>query len=436
MPLFSDLANQLYQQLQQLTRPSGLIRLQAEINASVESQVLLGWLKGQEVFPHFFWQSRDTALTFAAIGNVRRFDQLDEAQQFSLQSNFQLIGGLQFEGQCRFILPRCLFAKNAEKLTACLYLDADDFVQEYDICRRLIQGLDRISTLADTDNPILSEHTASDFNHWEKNIEQAVTWISQQRLNKVVLANATTFTAENPISAYDLLSASQRKNLGCYHFLWSEDGQSTFIGSSPERLYLRQDRQFHTEALAGTVAVSDNLAETERNALWLLNDHKNIYENLLVVDDICSHLADCAEDITVGDAEIKRLHNVQHLRRQIQTVLAPQVTDADCLTRIHPTAAVAGLPRSIAKQFIRQNEPFERGWYAGTLGYFTPQSAEFCVTLRSALIEQNRITVYAGAGIVEESTAESEWAEIERKSLAIAGLLTKIKKRSDLQNCC
>ncbi|WP_373777005.1 isochorismate synthase MenF [Glaesserella sp.] len=425
MPLFNPLIEQLTQQLQQLNTTNGLVKLQAEIVVSVENRELVARLKTQTQFPHFFWLSRNTQLTLVTIGKARQFDTLEEADQFSRQTQCQLVGGLQFEGKCRFVLPRLIFAKNSGKLTACLYLNSQNLTQERQDCLQILSQLSKTPPVTAQDNPLISAKTACDFQTWKKHIEQAVTEIKQQQLNKVVLANAKTLTFEKPLSAYDLLTISLRKNIGCYHFLWAEDGNSAFIGSSPERLYLRQDRRFYTEALAGTVAVTENTEETERNALWLLSDHKNIYENLLVVDDICTHLADCAEDIEVGEAEIKRLHNVQHLRRKIRTVLAPQVTDANCLARIHPTAAVAGLPRSAAKQFIRQHEPFERGWYAGALGYFTPQSAEFCVTLRSALIEQNRITVYAGAGIVEESEAESEWAEIERKSLAMASLFVK-----------
>ena len=89
----------------------------------------------------------------------------------------------------------------------------------------------------------------------------------------------------------------------------------------------------------------------------------------------------------------KRLHNVQHLHRKIQAVLKPTISDSECLIRIHPTAAVVGLPRAKAKQFIAENEPFTRGWYVG-------------------------------AGIVQDSEPLSEWQEIERKSQALAKLLS------------
>ena len=142
-----------------------------------------------------------------------------------------------------------------------------------------------------------------------------------------------------------------------------------------------------------------------------------------MVEDIEEHLNAYVEAFEVHLPEIKRLHNVQHLRRRIGATLKADVLDQDCLRQIHPTAAVAGLPRAKAKQFIAENEPFKRGWYAGTLGIFNPQEAEFCVTLRSAKIEHNQITLYAGAGIIKESEPISEWQEIERKSQALSKLL-------------
>lgn len=195
------------------------------------------------------------------------------------------------------------------------------------------------------------------------------------------------------------------------------------LSAQAERLYHRKGNQFHTEALAGTAPVTESMVQTELNAQWLLTDPKNIYENQLVVDDIQAQLTDCVTELQISQAEIKRLHNVQHLRRKISAVLKPEMSDADCLARMHPTAAVAGLPRQAAKQFIAEYEQFTRCWYAGTLGYLQPDEAEFCVALRSAQIERNRITLYAGAGIVEESEPQSEWQEIERKSLALAKLL-------------
>lgn len=419
MSVFTQLEQQLSEQLSQLQSTQGWIQLTAEVNLSVEESLLLGWLKSQnQHFPHFFFEKRDENQTIATIGAVKTFSSLEEAQVFVQSTSLSLIGGIQFEGICQFVLPRLMLVKNSQNLTAYLTLNlseqAVDFTEFFTVLN---------SAYPVQNYQILAPQSACTFEQWKMNIKRAITQISMGDLRKVVLANATQLTFDNLISAYDLVEQSRAINLGCYHFLWAENAQNAFVGSTPERLYYRKGNQLFTEALAGTVAVSDNPIETEQNAQWLLKDAKNIYENQLVVEDIEEHLNAYVEAFEVHLPEIKRLHNVQHLRRRIEATLKADVLDQDCLRQIHPTAAVAGLPRAKAKQFIAQNEPFKRGWYAGTLGIFNPQEAEFCVTLRSAKIEYNQITLYAGAGIVKESEPVSEWQEIERKSQALSKLL-------------
>lgn len=420
MPIFSQLKQALTQKLENGCSSQELLELTANITLNGEDFCGLSWLKGQNVFPHYFWQHREQDFQLIALGTTAAFDDLQTADAFSRKHQVRLLGGMQFEGKTRFILPRLLLVKNQHNLTACCYFKA----HESHMISHWLAALSEPKPLETQLLKLESEQAACNFSQWQANIEKAISQIQQQQFDKVVLANAKTLRFNQTISAYDLLGQSRQKNLGCYHFLWSESGEESFIGSSPERLYQRQDRTFITEALAGTVAVSADPIETEKNALWLLNDHKNIYENWLVVDDICGHLADCTQDIDVSEAEIKRLRNVQHLRRKLRTQLMENISDYDCLSRIHPTAAVAGLPREAAKAFIAENECFKRDWYAGSFGYFSPESAEFCVTLRSALIQDNQITIYAGAGIVAESDPHSEWQEIERKSQAMLGLLS------------
>lgn len=420
MSVFTQLKQQLSEQLSQLQLTQEWIQLKADVDLLAEESSLLCWLKSQnQHFPHFFFEKRDENQTIATIGAVETFSSLEEAQAFVQSNSLSLVGGIQFEGLCQFVLPRLMLVKNSQKLTAYLTLNISE------------QAVDFTDIFAEPGTVFfvqnyqaLPPQPACTFEQWKANIEQAIIQIKSGDLRKVVLANATQLTFENHISAYDLVEQSREINLGCYHFLWAENAQNAFVGSTPERLYYRKGNQLFTEALAGTVAVSDNPIETEKNAQWLLKDTKNIYENQLVVEDIEAHLNTYVEAFEVHSPEIKRLHNVQHLRRRIEAILKADVLDQDCLRQIHPTAAIAGLPRAKATQFIAKNEPFKRGWYAGTLGIFNPQEAEFCVTLRSAKIEHNQITLYAGAGIVKESEPVSEWQEIERKSQALAKLLS------------
>ena len=106
-----------------------------------------------------------------------------------------------------------------------------------------------------------------------------------------------------------------------------------------------------------------------------------------------------------------------------------EVTDGKIIDRLHPTPAVGGSPRREAIDRIGELETFDRGWYAGPVGWVSKSAAEFCVAIRSAQIVRNRLNVYAGAGIVPGSEAEKEWEEIENK---IASFLKAIHRMSRL----
>jgi len=220
------------------------------------------------------------------------------------------------------------------------------------------------------------------------------------------------------------MAASRQVNFQCYHFLMRSDAAQAFLGSSPERLWRRRDLLLRTEALAGTVASHPDDAQAARLGHWLMNDDKNQRENMLVVEDICQRLQRDNGVLDVLPPQIVRLRKVQHLRRCIWTTLQ-QPDDEQCLLRLQPTAAVAGLPRQAAWAFIARNEPFDREWYAGSAGYLSLAQSEFCVALRSARVQENCVRLYAGAGIVSGSDPEQEWQEIENKAAGLRTLLLK-----------
>lgn len=81
------------------------------------------------------------------------------------------------------------------------------------------------------------------------------------------------------------------------------------------------------------------------------------------------------------------------------------------------------MPRQVALNFITRHELFTRGWYAGSAGYLSLAQSEFCVSLRSAKVENHTLRLYAGAGIVSGSDPEQEWQEIENKAAGLRSLL-------------
>ena len=389
-----------------------------------EFGALLAWLKAQHLFPQYYLNFRDSDNKIAALGKVRSFGDEISAQQFIEQTQQPLIGGLTFDKKGHFWLPRLLIEQQKHQVVISVFMDNQaDLAQEKQQALSAIQTLTHFAELEPLNSQarlVSQKANQEEWCHW---VEQALRAIEQGELNKVVLANESLFESAQPINAKDFLAESEKQNTGCYHFLYAEAPESTFVGSTPERLFERRGVQVKTEALAGTALMSDDVQQNQAQADWLLHDQKNDDENWLVVKDICDNLQEFVSHIQVGDVELKQLRRVQHLRRCIQAELKPSFADAACLHAIHPTAAVSGLPQQNALAFLQKTENFDRTWYAGTLGMMTQSHGEFCVTIRCAFIEQNNIRIFAGAGIVAGSIPLLEWQEIERKASGLVTLL-------------
>lgn len=156
----------------------------------------------------------------------------------------------------------------------------------------------------------------------------------------------------------------------------------------------------------------------------MTHDKKNIVENQYVVDDIVDRLTPFTDEIELqNNAKLIRLRKVQHLKREIHARLKKGINGVQLLAALQPTAAVAGLPREEAINYIQENEPFSRGWYSGSMGYISHQKAEFCVAIRSALVSGDELHLFSGAGIVKGSQADVEWLELDKKMATLLSLL-------------
>lgn len=413
---------------------SGLVRIALPCSLKDGTQ-MLEWLASQPLFPQFYWRHRDGAEEAAVCGAVRTFTDAEQAQKFVQENGCPelRIWGLNAFGQVELagygtinsllFLPRIALMRHAGKAELVVYLYGEtSLTQDLELALRDLAALCAIQPLPALQTDVLAARHQPDHDAWCNLLNNALAEIEHKAFEKVVLARRTTLKLSLPLRAAQFLAASRAVNHRCYHFMLALAPERAFLGSSPERLYRRQNLSLETEALAGTVASGNNDAQAQENAQWLMSDRKNQHENLLVVDDICQRLQGGAQALDVMPAEIIRLRKVQHLRRPIHATLV-QSNDADCLRRLQPTAAVAGLPREPARQFIMQDEPFDRGWYAGSAGYLSQDQAEFAVALRSALIENDHIHLYAGAGIVAGSDPEQEWLEIENKAAGLRTLL-------------
>ena len=322
-----------------------------------------------------------------------------------------------------FFLPKVELFRRGEKWFLSVNLGGNR-QDSIGLLESLILDFSRLSPIDASVN--LIEH-CPDFSQWQSLISDSLQCIERNEFKKVVLARKSTVVPDSPVSAAQLLKQSTLSNSHSFHFLFSVADNYSFIGSTPERLYLRDGMKLETEALAGTIGRGENEEQDLELADWLVHDAKNLAENQYVVDDIIECLTPHSDSIDVQEsARLVCLRNVQHLRRRLHVELKEGVNKVHLLNALQPTAAVAGLPREAAMQFILDREPFNRSWYAGSMGYISHQQAEFCVAIRSALVTEEKIQFYAGAGILPGSDAEFEWQELDRK---MATLLSLFKQK-------
>lgn len=251
---------------------------------------------------------------------------------------------------------------------------------------------------------------------WRRSVSEAATAVREGRLDKVVLARLEQWTAEQPIRVDEVLQALERDYPEATVFAIRQGGQ-VFVGATPERLVSLSRGEVAVDCLAGTAKRGADDRADEDFARALLASAKDREEHDAVVRGVRSDLAGLVDRLeSPAQPQIRRLKNVLHLFTPVRATPRAGVALLSLLGRLHPTPAVAGLPRQESLAAIARWESMDRGWYAAPIGWVdAEEEGEFVVALRCALIAGNQAVLYAGVGIVADSQPEVEWTETEWK---------------------
>ncbi len=260
---------------------------------------------------------------------------------------------------------------------------------------------------------------------WEQQVAAAARAVAQGEVAKLVLARQRVLDFGQTLDPFALLARLRTGATDCFLFGGVHAGLVAFMGAPPERLYRRIGRRIETEAVAGTRPRGDSPDADRALARELAASSKEQGEHRVVVDSIHDALHPlCAEWLQERAPHVVKLRTVQHLVTNCCGRLREGVSDADILARLHPTAAVSGWPRAAALAAIARVEPFDRGWYAGPVGWLGCDAAEFAVAIRSGLVIGSKLCLFAGAGIMGDSDPAAEWQETEAKLAAFVSALT------------
>jgi isochorismate synthase len=251
--------------------------------------------------------------------------------------------------------------------------------------------------------------------HFEEAVARVVQRIRAGELEKVVLAREVDVHAprpHDPTAVFGLLRQAFDTS-----FVYAVGrGEATFIGATPELLIRRQGQRATTVALAGSTRRSADPAVDDHLGEQLLRSDKDRAENAIVARRIARALRPHAVWVTSApEPALVTVANIQHLATPIRAQLAAPMDAVQLAGRLHPTPAVGAEPAD-AVRAIPALEGFDRGWYAGTVGWTDANGdGEFCVALRCALLRDRLARCYAGCGIVRDSDPAAELAESEIK---------------------
>jgi menaquinone-specific isochorismate synthase len=248
---------------------------------------------------------------------------------------------------------------------------------------------------------------------WEAAVEKALSAIRAGRVSKVVLARTLDVELDDALDPARLLARLWDANRGSHVFLFEPEPGRALVGAAPETVATLRDGVFHATAVAGSIRRGDDPAEQEELAGRLLASVKDRAEQRFALDDMVTRLETVAHQIrTDPEPHVLTLPGIQHLETEIRASVPSGTGVLDLLRLLHPTPAVCGLPRDAALAFLAEEEPFERGWYAGPVGWFDADgNGVFAPALRSAVGQGRAWRLFAGAGIVEGSVPALEWEE-------------------------
>jgi len=220
----------------------------------------------------------------------------------------------------------------------------------------------------------------------------------------------------------DLYRALRTVNPSPYMFVL-DTGDYAIVGASPEVHVRLTDGLVEIRPIAGTRKRGATHAEDVALEKELLADEKERAEHLMLVDLARNDIGRVCQfgSVTVPEMMIiERYSHVMHIVSQVEGQITADKTAYDLMRATFPAGTVSGAPKIRAMQIIAENEPSQRGCYAGALGYFGYDgNLDSCIMLRTSLLKDGQIHIQAGAGIVADSVPASEYQETINKASAL-----------------
>jgi len=251
-------------------------------------------------------------------------------------------------------------------------------------------------------------------------VEKAREYIKAGDIIQVVVSQR--FHTTTDIKALDLYRALRHINPSPYLF-FLKLGDLIQIGSSPEILVRKEDEAIELRPIAGTRKRGQTREEDEALEKELLADPKERAEHLMLVDLGRNDVGRVSQAGSVEVTDllvVERYSHVMHIVSGVTGLIAEDKDQFDLIKACFPAGTVSGAPKIRAMEVIDELEPERRGPYAGAVGYFGfSGNMDFCITIRTFVMQGDNLWIQAGAGVVFDSDPEKEYEETINKSMGL-----------------
>ena len=313
------------------------------------------------------------------------------------------------------------------KVVANAYIDGDPEQNYDDAIKRIEQMCEYLSTPAShllltlnapTDDIDMRSNVTPEA--FKQSVEKAKEYIRAGDIIQVVLSQR--FEIDYTGDSLDVYRALRSINPSPYMFCLDYNNKH-IVGSSPEIHVRCEDGVAEIRPIAGTRPRSADTDNDKRLANELLEDPKERAEHIMLVDLARNDLGRVCNYGSVSTPElmvIERYSHVMHIVSDVRGTLTPEADDYEVMKATFPAGTVSGAPKIRAMEIIAELEPAQRGPYAGAIGYFSFNgNLDSCITIRTALLDGEKIYVQAGAGIVADSDPQKELEETQNKARGI-----------------
>jgi anthranilate synthase component 1 len=325
------------------------------------------------------------------------------------------------------------------KVVCNVHLDGKDIEAEYASALQRMEDVISKLRAPSGGNGVSRPGSASEFRstfgtqaEFEDAVRKAKEYILAGDIFQLVLSQR--FERESSVSPFDIYRALRVINPSPYMY-FLDIGDAQIAGSSPEILVRLEDDRITLRPIAGTRP--RGATEDEDRAYWeeLKADPKEVAEHIMLVDLGRNDVGRVAEVGSVKVTEMmaqERYSHVMHMVSHVEGRLRQGLDSFDVLKACFPAGTVTGAPKIRAMEIINELEPSKRGPYAGSIGYFSYSgNMDTCITIRTIIIKDGKVSVQAGAGIVADSVPEREYIETQNKAMGMIKALEMAEKGLD-----